>query len=448
MFAQDVTVDAQVWRHRAAALAAKLNFHHWLSRLVPKFFFLLVVASLGEILRRQMGATPRFVAAFLVVGAAVVVSWAWLEARRHFCTRVQALVRLETVLGLHNRLSCAADGVVPWPRTTNEPLSDGYDPNWKQIFVPALAGILFLYAAHLVPVHHVSAAAGSGTISPPPDFAQIQSWINTLKAADLVEPAKLDEMQSSLDKLRQRSPQDWYTQSSLEAADSLKELMEQSMNSLESNLDSADQSVEAMQDQQGNSNSGEGSGLRAMQDQLSQAGNNLASGNFPLKKELADAMKGAASSDKQLSASQLAALQKKLEQGKAACQTASNCNGGFGQEMQQALDGAAGHGLARRRMAPAPGGLGGGKETAPLVLQARDKTTPQGAMTGVNNDDMSRVSLGDTIKVTASKPTVDPNAYQGTGAGGAAHVTGNGGEAVWRSTYDPQEADVLSRFFQ
>ena len=95
----------------------------------------------------------------------------------------------------------------------------------------------------------------------------------------------------------------------------------------------------------------------------------------------------------------------------------------------------------------APGGLGGGTASAPLVLEGRDKETPQGALTGVNNDDMSRTSLGETIKITASTPKVDPNALEGPGSAGAAHVSGTGGEAVWRSTYDPQEADVLSRFF-
>ncbi len=60
---------------------------------------------------------------------------------------------------------------------------------------------------------------------------------------------------------------------------------------------------------------------------------------------------------------------------------------------------------------------------------------------------MSRTSLGETIKITASTPQVDPNALEAPGSAGSAHVTGTGGEAVWRSTYDPQEADVLSRFF-
>jgi hypothetical protein len=447
MYHQDASADAQFWRHRAAVLAAKLNFHHWLSRLVPKFFFLMIALALAEILRRQMGGASRFGEAFFLLGTAIVLGWAWLEARRHFCTGNQALVRLETVLGLHNRLSCADAGVVPWPRATSGPISDGYRPNWKQIVVPLFAGVLFLYAAHLVPVHQARADASSGTISQPPDFAQIQSWINSLKAADVIEPAKLQEMQAALDKLRQHSPQDWYMQSSLEAADSLKELMEQSMNSMASGLDKADQAVEALQDQQGNSNSA--ASLRAIQDKLSEAGNNLASGTFSLQKELVDQMKDGASTDKALTAAQLAALHQRLAQGKMACQTASKANGGFGEEMQDAMEGAMSRAsLGQRRSVPVGGGLGGGTDTAPLVLQARDKTTPEGAMTAVNNDDMSRASLGDTIKVTASKPTVDPAAYQGPGPAGAAHESGNGGEAVWRSTYDPQEADVLSRFFQ
>jgi len=445
MFEQDVSADAQAWRHLAALLAARLNFHHWLSRLVPKFFFLLAAAALAELFRRELGGPSRLMAAFILLGTALVCAWAWLEARRHFCTRTQALVRLETILRLHNRLSCAEAGIVPWPRAPKERITDGYNPNWKQIFVPLLAGIAFLYAAHLIPVHGFKSGASAGAISEPPDFAQVQNWLNALKAADLIEPDKLQDMQSALDKLRQKSPQDWYTQSNLEAADSLKELMEQSMNSLEQGLDQADQSVEAMQQQP----SASAGSLQAMEEKLSEAGDNLASGNLPLKKELVDSMKGGASGDKALSPSQLAALEKRLQQGKLAAATAAKMNGGFGDEMSDAIGSAMGHGLAHRRWEKGgPGGLGGGTSTAPLVLEARDKDTPQGPLTGVNNDDMSRSSLGETIKITASAPKQDPTAYQGPGAAGAAHVTGNGGEAVWRSTYDPQEADVLSRFFK
>lgn len=451
MYQQDVSADALEWRRRAAALAAKLNFHHWLSRLVPKFFVVMIVAAFGELLRREMNGQPLYVVALILLGTTLVVAWAWMEARRHFCSRTQALVRLETILRLHNRLSCAESGIVPWPRAINDDHTpDGYELNWKQIVVPLFAGILFLYAAHLVPVHQLKAGSVSGTISEPPDFAQIQNWINQLKAADVIEPEKLAETQASLDKLRQRAPQDWYTQNSLEAADSLKQVMEQSMNTMESNLDQADEALDAMQEQEKQGTAANSASLRPIQDKLSQAGDGLASGNFPMKKELTDALKGAASSDKQLSASQMAQLQKQLQQGKGACQGAGNGNkgGGFSDEMQQAMAGADAHGLAKRRMVPGSGGPGGGGPPAPLVLQERDKFTPEGAKQPVKNDDMSHVALGDTIKITAGTPNVDPNAYQGNTSAGGAHVTGNGGEAVWRSTYDPQEADILSRFFQ
>src|ERR1700743_1211422 len=107
MYQQDVSADALEWRRRAAALAAKLNFHHWLARVVPKFFVVMTLAALGELLRRQMNGQSLYIVALILLGTALVVAWAWMEARRHFCTHIQALVRLETILGLHNRLSCA-----------------------------------------------------------------------------------------------------------------------------------------------------------------------------------------------------------------------------------------------------------------------------------------------------------------------------------------------------
>jgi hypothetical protein len=446
MFQQDALADAQFWRQRAAWLVLRLNFHHWLSRLVPKLFGLMILMALGELFRRETGRPARWIEAFFVFAVALLGAWAWLEARRHFCTWTQALVRLETILGLHNQLSSACEGIVPWP-TARHTVEDGYHANWKQILLPLLAGFLFLGAAHLIPVSRVKAGQSAEAISAPPDFVQVQNWIDALQTADMIEPEKLQDMQSAIDKLRQQPAQNWYTQSNLEAADSLKELTEQSMNSLAQDLDQADQAVEAMRDKEATTSSA--SSLRAMQDKLSQAGDNLASGNLPLKKEFVDQMKGGIPNDKPLSAAQLAALHQRLKKGESAARTAPKSNGAFGEEMQQAMANAArGRGAGRRELMPGAGGLGGGEESAPLALQARDKETPEGALTPVKSDDMSRAALGETVKVTASKPNVDTATYRGTQAAGAAQVEGNGGEAVWRSTYDPQEADTLSRFFK
>jgi len=438
---------AQFWRRRAAILANKVNFHHWLSRAIPLLVGLFVLAALLEIFVRETGQSSRWIGIFLLMGSFGITGWAWLQSRKHFCTERNALVRIETVLNLHNQLSSAEDGVLPWP-APREKFDDGYSANWRQILTPFLGGLLFLWVAQLVPVSRVKAGTANDVISPPPEFAQMQTWINTLKAEDLVEADKLQEMQSALDKLKNRPQQDWYTQSDLEAASSLKELAEQSMNSLAQDLDQADQAVQAMKER-AESSSAPGN-LEAMQDQLRKAGENLASGNLPLKKELVDQLRGAeAATDKQLSAKQLQELHERLEKGKMAAQTARKGNGNLSQEMQEAMAKAEmRHGQGRRKLMMAPGGTGGGKESAPLELQGREAMTSAGALTPVSNSDMSHASIGETVKVSASTHTVDPAAYRGSQNAGTAPVGGNGGEAVWRSTYDPQEADTLTQFFK
>ena len=195
-------------------------------------------------------------------------------------------------------------------------------------------------------------------------------------------------MQNTLDELHDRPPQDWYTQDNLEAANSLKELTEQSMNALAQDLGQADASVEAMRDKAENPN--DASSLQPMQDQLRAAEENLASGNFPLNRELVQQLKsGEAAADKQLSASQLAALHERLKKGELAAQTAPKSNGALSEEMQKAMaDAAMGKGAGRGELVPGSGGLGGGKKSAPLELQARDKDTPDGNLTQVASDDM------------------------------------------------------------
>jgi hypothetical protein len=444
---QDSLAAAKFWHHRAKLLAVKLNFHHWLAPFIPALSVMLALLALFELFRREVAMPARWTESLLLFGFGIAASWAWLQARKHFCTWRQALVRLETVLGLHNQLSAAQDGIVPWPTPLSK-IRDGYADNWKMILMPLLAGSLFLWIAHIVPVSRTKLGTNGEPISEPPEFAQVQNWINGLKAEDLIEPDKLQEMQTALDKLRARPAQDWYTQSNLEAANSLKELAEQSMNSLGQDLDKADHAVQAMRDKM--ENSSDSSSLQPMQDELRKAGANLASGNLPLKRELVDQLRGGESAaDKPLSAGQLKALHERLKKGELASQTAPKSNGGLSEEMQQAMASAAmGQGAERRKLAPGPGGLGGGKESAPLELQPREKITSAGALTPVSNDDMSRAALGETLKVSASQHAVDPAAYRGTQNAGAAQVQGNGGEAVWRSTYDPQEADALARFFK
>lgn len=443
----DSPAAAKFWHHRATLLAARLNFHHWLAQMVPMLFILFVSIALFDLFRREVGMLARWSEFLLLFGLCLTGGWAWLRARIHFCTSRQALVRLETIMGMQNQLSAADDGVLPWPIPRTQ-IDDGYIANWKQIVLPLLAGSIFLWGAHLVPVKSLKPGASAESITEPPEFTQVQNWINSLKAEDLIEPAKLQEMQATLNKLRERPAQDWYTQSNLEAANSLKELMEQSMNTLSQDLDQADRAVQATQEKATTSN--DAAGLQPMQDDMRKAGENLASGNLPLKREIVDQLRGGESAnDKPLSAEQLKSLHERLEKGKLAAQTAPKSNGGLSEEMQQAMaDAASGHGMGRRRMLPGSGGLGGGKETAPLELQARDKATTANGLTTVNNDDMSHTAIEETLKVTASEHAVNPAAYHGTQTAGGAQIEGSGGEAVWRSTYDPQEADTLSQFFK
>lgn len=423
---------------------------------MTKLAFFLILAAVVDLSCREAGYTASVRGfAIFTAGVLALCGWAWLQARAHFCNWRHALVRLETVLGLHSRLSAAADGVVPWPEPHPRPI-DGYVSNWRPMLLPLLAGVLLFAGATLVPVHQNKAIASSSPISEPPELAQVQKWINALKADSLVQADKLQEMQEALDKLQDRPAQDWYTQGNLEAASSLKELAERSMNSLSQNLDNADQSVQGMQAKLGDSAGA--SALQPLQDQLRAGEQNLASGNLPLNHELLSQLKEvSAASDMQLTSAQLAALHNRLSKGEGTLRTALRGGGAFSAEMKKAMaevEGMEGGGLERHEISidgrggPHSGGLGGGTETAPLELEQRDQTTPEGKLTPMQNDDMSHVSIGQTIKITASAPSTKPGAYQGLQQAGPAQVQGNGGDAVWRSTYDPQEVDTLDRFFK
>ena len=214
------------WRLQATALCAKLNFHHWMARVIPLFFGWLVLAVFLDLFCRETNRLGQWLEAFLLTGFGLTSAVAWILARKHFCTPQHALGRLETVLNLHNGLSAASEGIVAWPERPQK-IDDGFSVNWSFLLLPVVMGSLFLWAADHVPINRAGLRTATGSISEPPAFAQVQSWIDALKQTDLIEPEKLQSMQDTLNRLKEQPASDWYSQNNLEAADALKELTEQ-----------------------------------------------------------------------------------------------------------------------------------------------------------------------------------------------------------------------------
>jgi hypothetical protein len=294
--------------------------------------------------------------------------------------------------------------------------------------VPVLIGGFFLLAVSLVEVPKLSFK--SRPSEEPMAWAQMQSWLNTLQKANLLDQPALDKVQQQLDDLRHQPEQDWYQQSSLEAGDALQQQTKQGLQDLQQNLEKSSEMLSQAQNAaQMSSNQ-----LEQLSASLNSTAQAMVSGNMPLNKELAGKMgKFDPSSLKSMSAQQLAQLQQRLSDGmKVASMIVGPNVSKQGQGVRSQY----------------PSGHPGGGGTAPLGLSNDAENLHTKRMEGASNDDASRAVPAEVLAITKGKHNVDKNAPAGPVDGGAFASEGQGGDAVWNDSLTPDEQSVLQKYFK
>jgi hypothetical protein len=280
-----------------------------------------------------------------------------------------------------------------------------------------------------------------------------------LKQEDLIDPDKLAEAQNQLDQFKDRSPSDWYTQATLEGANSLKQSTAQSLSTLSQDLDKADDALQKAMDQAKDPAAATPEQAKELQDELKKSADSLGMGNFPVKQDLLKELSGAESAkDLNLTPDQMKKLEQQIAKAQAMAAAAGKDGKGdkdgdgkskLSKEMQDAMaQSKDGKGTGRDEKIPVPGAPGtkkGKEETAPLELQPRDAFA-DGTKTTITSDDMQNALPGDLTAVTKHAPTVDKTQQDST-VGGLAKVDGSGGDVVDKDSYDPDEADTVRKYF-
>ncbi len=464
-----VSVDGRQWCREADAVAARLNLHHLFASFLGKITGTLVLLGVAELLLRTFGFSG--IARSSITAAVIVCMalWSMWLVRGRFCGRKTGLIRLETVLGLHNGLSAAYEcESLPWPKF-RESVKAGFRLNLNSVLRPAVA-LLFFMACVWVPVRDLSSQFHSPASELPPDVVLVQEWLEKLKQEELIEPQKLQDLQQQVDAFKNKPPEDWYKQDNLEAADALKEATAQAMMNLSSGLDQANDSLDKVADNQQKkaddpSSQQSQKSDSGLEDELKKDAQSLGSGSLSVKQEVVKQVSGAEqASAANMTAEQMKALQDKLSKLSSDMKNQANKGNGnsksgaskFGSEMAKAM----GEGERQRQWMDGPkgsankhkgenggnGGRGGGEESAPLELEDRGQIST-GNQQKVTGNDLTRSLPEEIVDVTAQAPKTDPTQVDGT-TGGTATIRGNGGEAVWRGSYDPEEADVLRDYFK
>ncbi|MEO6568942.1 MAG: hypothetical protein ABIO94_09285 [Opitutaceae bacterium] len=415
------------WERHAALLAFRLNVASWLERFGPVLF---AITSIGAValyaLRRIREATePGWLGLGVTIAFAGLVVW-WI-LRRRFFSAVEARVLIESHLRLDTRLTAAAAGLVEWPEI---PDSLPRVVRW-QLAAPAgwsSGALLLLALAAWMPVPDMGSAAHA--TEKPPSLALTESLLAALAETKVADSAAIEQMAERARELASRPTDEQYSHSALEAADALRDQTTAAVAALGRNLESASNALNAKEKDSASKSAG---------DQLSTALSGLKEGSMPANANLMKQL-GDASSLKGLSADQLKALAQRF------ADAAKSAKGVLG---------AAGAGAVPRPGmgfgppgAGRPGGPGGGKESAPLVLSKDASDAGDGKAEALRSASLANLALGDKLGTSTGVHQVDPNKAAGPQSAGAIAAPAKGGEAVWVNRLTPAERAALKDFYK
>lgn len=431
-------------------MARRVNWGWWWHRLGPALVGVNLGGAAALLLFRQL----RWPLAlwFALVGAAwlIAAGWAWWRARTNFFAEAEGLLRLETYLRWNNILSAAAAGGLRWPGLPAQPIRS-LQWQWGKSAQPVLASLAFLLAALVIPVSAPPKPALPPPTQLPPALQQAQTWTDTLKEENLVEPATMESWAERLEQLKQKPQQEWYGQESLEADESLRNQLAQEIDALGKNLKKAADLLDALQ------NLPAGASLPAdLQAALNAEASALQNSNLPMRQELAQMLNNA----QNLSPSQLAYLKNQLQQGAnglnsmpttmvapGSLMSAQGLAQYYDPNAQAAYHSAQDDQLRYvRPNARGAGATGTGGGTNGLSFASPTDLRAQ-KQQGVNSKNLNSMVPGDVVGISISAPPREQADGAAAGAGGGASQ-GDGGEAVWREELTPQERALLQQYFK
>ena len=421
------------WRRQARLTALRYNAGWVLGTFLPLCLGASAVFACALLVVRENGRegiTPWLCFALALLACLGFAVW---RGRGRFFTVADALTRLDWHLGLHNRLSAASAGVGEFPAA--RPAPDGLAFHAPRIAVPLASAAALVFLAAWVPLSRRGATFTPTTA--PIAWNQTAQWVDALQKTDLLQQPSLEELKERLEELRQQPARDWYSQSSLEAGDNLRDQTGKSIESLQRDLQSALGDLEKMQNFSDQTSATES---KEAHDNLAKALQGLEMGNLPLNRELLDSLKNADLANlKTLTPEQLEALKQRLKSGDGVCKACLHPGDKPGGQFAVAAFSVPG-----KPRVPGPGGGG----TAPLYLNEKPTDLHGSATDAVSNGNLEHALPGDLMGVGQGEHSVDQTRYTGLTSAGAVRSNGEGGEAVWRNDLTPKERTVLKNFFK
>lgn len=424
------------WHSASQRLRRRINAGFIFQLFLPVLLALTVLQGCLLLIWRKTESPQGFLWLGYVLAAVLALATCIAWARRRFFSAADALVHLEAHLSLHNRLTAARAGHASWPDP--RPLPPSLRWSWKRLLLPPLAAGAFLLLAGWMPLADRPAPA-----LPPADepvaWQEVETWAEVLEEREMFEEEPLAQWKEQVQTLRDQPAEDWYSHSSLEAGDNLRDQAADSLRHLQGALEKAAYPLSVARE----SLNELPTGLQPLlQEHWQEALSDLQAGALTLNKETLAQLKEVDFNNLQsLSPEQIDRLKKMLREGKSACDTAlgeacknpgepcGTCPGGVCQ-------------------GPGTGTPSRGPGAADLTFREFPNLIDSQRREAVSNQDLSRAALGEQLGTTQTAPEVDPNLERGPVAAGSATLTSQGGEAVFHSRLTPAEQRRLQEYFR
>lgn len=438
------------WESLADRLAFRVNLGWWLSQWLPMVMVASLAGAVLLLVVRTLGL-PHLEASWAAIGGVLLMAMvvAWFLARKRFEARQFSRVRLEDALGLHTRLTAAAQGVGPWPELPSAPVVLPVVWRWQRPLGTLAFAAAVLALAGWVPVPG-RASPKARIIEKPTAVKQVESWVDQLRKDEAVKPEVLDEVEKKIEDLLKRPSDEWYEHASLEAAENLRDQTGKELQELGSNMEQTQGTLGTLAEMGDHLSEQAKQGLAS---QLQQNLQGLRSGAMQAGDDLMKQLQGL---DPRalggMSKEQLDKLKQRLKQNADALrETLANApQFSFkeypckkpGRGEGEGDDGEDGDGKGGKN------GANRGRGDADLSLKKNEANLHTTRTEGMNPSlDPERVAPGDLLGTSDGRHAVDKNAVLGS-AGGQIQNAGEGGSAVWKESLVPAEREVLRRYFK
>ncbi len=443
------------WEKAIRAFAWRVNFAVWLERAAPAFFGLGVGAGFAAYMLRRLRIDSDGVAAGwwlgLGLGLLGVGFLGWWRARGQFFRFEDARGWLEFRLGLDSRLSAAAAGVSEWPERQVVPATVVWRSPATVAWLGA-AGVLVLAGCWL-PVPGPSPFAYARATEKAPALSQAEEWLEQLAEQAVARPEDVAQLSEQAQGLGERTPEERYSHSGLEAADTLRSQTAEAIRGLGANLQEAAAALEPLERAGGTRSEAEQAAVVA---RLGEALRGLQEGPLAAREELQAKLGAAAAAAGKRSLSPEQATQLKQQLARAG-KAATGVLGAEGQGASVATAdpnapvrfGPGGQGSgpgSGEGEGPGSGGVGRGPGHAPLWFRDEASSALPGKNEAVGGDDYSRAALGELLAMERGEHEFTPQQTVAPTAAGAVAAPALGGDVVWVERLTPSERAALKDF--